>query len=167
MRKPTRNSGRTKVALTAAAMTLPMLGGAQEAPAQDPPAGKPTVQRSKTAAIKQIAHKHTIKLTSNVQIVGTDDGRIIYRNSGGELFYLDESTGDMKFIKATSPALKQVVVSHKHRAMKDRALKFSDKTLLDVSIVGTDAKGNLLHRTSQGETFFLDPATGDMVFVEQ
>lgn len=160
MKKSSRTKQRSRAALAAAAIALPMLGGMSEADAQKP-VKAPTVKRTESFTIKQMSVKGEFKFTPGVAIVGIDTGRIIYRNKSGELFYLEPTTGDMKFIKSTGPAIKRIATAHKDRI----AQKISDKTLLDVAIVGADEKGNLLHKTTAGDTFFLDPATGDMIFV--
>jgi hypothetical protein len=33
-----------------------------------------------------------------------------------------------------------------------------------VTILGVDAAGHVVHQNARGETFYLDPNTGDMVF---
>ena len=35
-----------------------------------------------------------------------------------------------------------------------------------VSLVGVDNNGNTVQKNSRGETFTLDPVTGDMIFVK-
>jgi hypothetical protein len=38
--------------------------------------------------------------------------------------------------------------------------------ITSVSLVGVDKSGNTIQKNSRGETFTLDPVTGDMIFVK-
>ena len=93
MKKSSRTTGRSKAALTAAALAIPFIGALPEAVAQ-----KPTTAPSRAPVISPARSNFTIKLASTVQLVGIDSGRIVYRNKAGEHFYLDGATGDMVFV---------------------------------------------------------------------
>jgi hypothetical protein len=160
MKKSSRTTRRTKAALTAAAMSIPMLGAVHEAAAQETPT-KTSTRLSTTTAVKLMSTR-TVKLATNVILIGLDSGHVVYRNKAGELFYLDAATGDMRFLATTSPAVKLI------GGVKGlEGVKRGSKDLSAVSIVGVDANGNVLHRTSKGEEFILDSTTGDMVFVSK
>ena len=106
-----------------------------------------------------------VKITEKFAIVGLDDARTIYRNSRGEVFYLDPSTGDMRFLSAAvwdKFASKITVTGRPLIAVKVDGSKYSSP----VTLLGVDAKGNVVQRNSRGETFHLNPINGDMVIVK-
>lgn len=152
-----RAARRTGAAIAATVLALPAVGLTQEALAQKPsePITRPSTIEHKTAlklGIKLDKHKGEA-----LTIVGLDAGSVVYRNARNEVFKLDPATGDMIFLKAG--AYKSIGV----KFHKD--LKFSKESAA-IILIGTDAKGNVLHKNSRGETFYLDAATGDMVFVQ-
>ena len=106
-----------------------------------------------------------VKITEKFVIAGLDNARTVYRNSRGEVFYLDPSTGDMKFLSAEawSKYTATLTVTGKPLiAVKVDGSKYSSP----VTLLGVDAKGNVVQRNSRGETFHLNPINGDMVIVK-
>lgn len=106
-----------------------------------------------------------VKITEKFVIVGLDDARTIYRNSRGEVFYLDPSTGDMRFLSAAvwnKFAATLSVTGRPLIAVKVDGSKYSGP----VTLLGVDAKGNVVQRNSKGEAFYLNPVNGDMVIVK-
>ena len=106
-----------------------------------------------------------VKITEKFAIVGLDNTRTIYRNSKGEVFYLDPTTGDMRFLSAEawSKYTTTLILTGKPLiAVKVDASKYSGP----VTLLGVDARGNVVQRNSKAETFYLNPVNGDMVIVK-
>jgi hypothetical protein len=40
-----------------------------------------------------------------------------------------------------------------------------ESEIANVSVLGVDQAGNTIQKNSRGETFTLDPVTGDMIFI--
>jgi len=109
-----------------------------------------------------------LKHKEQFSIVGLDNSHTIYKNKKGEYFYIDPNTGDMKFLSADI-FLKYELHSSalKGQAIKMLKYEYKDHKGFDqVSLLGVDAKGNVVQQNSRGEKFFIDPFTGDMVFVK-
>ncbi len=144
-------SGRTasSIALATAMLAVPAVMPDQLSAAQ------PT-QRSATAvkmpgSLSSIYIKYAERFTKGSEqplIVGVDAGHTIYKNSRGEMFYIEAGTGDMKFLTA-----------------KQASQYVCCKVAEPVSLVGVDAQGNTLQKNGKGQLFYLDLKTGDMVFV--
>lgn len=105
------------------------------------------------------------KEASRFTIVGTDKEHTIYRNSRNEYFYLDPATGDMTFV-APDPYMKmgERAARSPSRAAPQPLNPVEWKNAGEVTILGVDAGGHVIHQNARGETFYLDPSTGDMVF---
>lgn len=106
------------------------------------------------------------KMPARGAIVGIDNGMPIYENGRGEHFYLDPATGDMVFLAADAferfrELTRPVRPGTALKLAKWSAVKFGG----EVTILGVDAAGHTLHQNARGDMFFLDPATGDMMFV--
>ncbi len=111
-----------------------------------------------------------LKYESPAWIAGLDEAHTIYRNSRGEMFYIDPATGDMKFV---SSDYFMKYVSYK-RGLMYKWIKYSDTDFTikmgndyvkrGVTLVGVDRAGHTVQRNPRGELFYLDPATGDMIF---
>jgi hypothetical protein len=107
------------------------------------------------------------KEASRFTIVGTDKQHTIYRNSRNEYFYLDPATGDMKFVAPDAYIKQGEQVSRSTSRAASRALKPVEwKNAGEVTILGVDEAGHVVHQNARGETFYLDPNTGDMVFAK-
>ena len=114
------------------------------------------------------------KMTDTNWIAGVGDGHTIYQNSRGEYFYVEPSTGDLKtvskdyFIKVSgsSVSARQVpgAIANDGPAMRRRVTGY--KMQGKVTLVGVDAQGNVIQQNGKGEKFYLNPTTGDMVFVK-
>jgi hypothetical protein len=170
MKRPTQKksngSKSRKLAVAATIVAVPMIAGsalAQRGVTADSSAPtKMTTSRSKMY-IKY--SERFIKMESPLTIAGLDEGHTIYKNSRGEYFYIEPSTGDMKtvssdiFIKWTESYIKGNSGRVAHLKFEGKMKHFPD-----VSIVGVDAAGNTLMKNSSGEIFHLDSKTGDMIF---
>lgn len=113
-----------------------------------------------------------LKYENPAWIAGLDQEHTIYRNSRGELFYIDPGTGDMKFVTAD---YFQKYVFYKHASApmykwikftnEDFTIKMGNEYMKrGVTLVGVDGQGHVVQKNTRGELFYLDPATGDMIF---
>lgn len=156
MKKRSKTSG---VVLASAIAALPLAA---------PPAlhaQRPTVERPLTDAAIKFAAKFE-KWPANLKAVGIDNGATIYQNARNELFYLDPATGDMKFLAAQAFARFTEQAPARRGVEAARLIKWrADKYGADLAIVGIDAAGHVINRNSRGEKFYLNPVTGDAVFV--
>lgn len=150
--------------LAGSLMAIPASAGAHRgrgtdssvAAAQGPQPGNP---RLKFASVY-------VKLSERFAIVGLDTSHPVYRNAKGEYFYLDPSTGDMKFL---SPDLYNKFSSTVRvaKGIPVKALKLDgSKYGGPVRLMGIDAQGNVVQKNPRGELFYLNPTNGDMVLVK-
>jgi predicted ATPase len=112
-------------------------------------------------------------------IVGFENGNPVFKNSKGEFFTVNGKTGDLMYIKPDEFArfyccMKLPPYSGRSVAPSSDGLS-SGKRLTHIKIefpvdnlnlVGVDKQGNTIQKNSRGETFYLDPVTGDMIFVK-
>lgn len=114
---------------------------------------------------------------SKVTIVGFENGTPVYKNNKGEFYTVNGKTGDLNYIKPEEfakfscciklryppdqTASKGGLSSGKHLSH----IKI-EAEINDISLVGVDSKGNTIQKNSRGETFTLDPVTGDIIFVK-
>jgi hypothetical protein len=155
MKSPQRPaiSGRSKFAFAATLLTVPMLAlpalsAAEKAPKRDRP---PQQQARDSYSIPHVLEKSGRTFT----VVGIENGRTILKGRDGKLFYLDPKTGDQKFLAAGH------TVKHQP-GQAARMAKHRD----GLTLLGVDAKGNTVMKNAKGEKFYLEPSTGDMVFIK-
>jgi len=109
-------------------------------------------------------------------IVGFENGSPVFKNSKGEFFTVNGKTGDLNYIKSEefakfycciklSPLMKRDVASGMATGKRLTHIKIETE-INSVSLVGVDNNGNTVQKNSRGETFTLDPVTGDMIFVK-
>ena len=109
-------------------------------------------------------------------IVGFENGSPVFKNSKGEFFTVNGKTGDLIYIKPEefakfycciklSPLVKRDVATGMATGKRLTHIKIETE-INSVSLVGVDNNGNTLQKNSRGETFTLDPVTGDMIFVK-
>ena len=91
-------------------------------------------------------------------VAGMGDGHIVFEDERGKLFYVDETTGDQKFV--TRKVFSKVELNRVAKA--DHWIKLGSK----VTILGVGDGGKLIMADKKGEKFYLDPVTGDMIFVK-
>lgn len=160
-KKSTTSSRRSKAALAAAVIAIPFAGATEEASAQKKPPRSTVVRTPDTSSVSTLVKNVANKYPGAITIAGLDNGVVVYRSSKGELFTLDPATGDIRPVANIS--FKQgLKLEHKTPAGSGVAVKVHG----NIAIVGTDANGNVLHRTAGGELFYLDSRTGDMIFVK-
>ncbi len=112
-------------------------------------------------------------LEQKLTIVGFDNGNPVYTNSRNQLFTINTKTGDLDYIKQEdfnrfACCLK---IGYKYKSLTQQGSKDSVKIKLEsaitnVTVVGADQEGHILQKNSKGRTFYLDPATGDMIYVK-
>jgi hypothetical protein len=163
----------TQVALGAAIVALPFTVPSLRAQVSDTTASPLPTSRatrqvspslSRDLCCLKFAERYD-KEAARFTIVGVDKEHTIYRNSRNEYFYLDSATGDMKFV-APDAYIKQgeQVTRSPARAPSKTLSPTAWKQAGEVTILGVDAAGHVVHQNARGETFYLDPNTGDMVF---
>jgi len=111
---------------------------------------------------------------SRLSIVGFENGTPVFKNTKGEFFTIDAKTGDQVFIKPEEFAkfyccMKIKVDRSMNRVASNSGKRIShikmESEISNVSVLGVDQAGNTIQKNSRGETFTLDPVTGDMIFI--
>jgi hypothetical protein len=156
-------------AMVAFPFTLaPALHAQDTLPSQPTPIDQ-TVKAGRPAPTRAVCCKFTerySKQKTSYTIVGTDKEHPIYQNAGGEYFYLDPATGDMIFFSPDAftkwrPATLEARAPAQQKMMKQIVVKWGEQ----VTILGIDQAGHVVQQNVRGETFYLNPGTGDMIFV--
>ena len=115
-------------------------------------------QMGQTRSYAYIKLKSEFKHKSEYSVAGVGDGHVVFEDERGNLFYVDDTTGDQKFV--SRKIFSKVEID---RAGKiDLWHKLSGK----VTILGVDQDGKTIMSNAGGEKFYLDAATGDMIFVK-
>lgn len=164
-----KRSSKSTIALASAIAALPLVG-VPALSAQRPGVEKPLREIAPGAIMVKVpALKFSdrfSKVRQQYAIVGLDAGHTIYQNSRGEYFYLEPSTGDMQFL-ANDVFMK--FTENAVRARPGLVVKMDkwsvEKFGSGITILGVDDAGHVVQQNPRGEKFYLDPATGDMVYV--
>jgi len=109
-------------------------------------------------------------------LVGFENGNPVFKNMKGEIFTVNGKTGDLIFIKPEEfarfyccmklpPSGKSLASSGVSSGKRLTHIKI-EFPVSDLNVVGVDKQGNTIQKNSRGETFYLDPVTGDMIFVK-
>jgi len=158
MKKKSSPSGsaHSKAMIAATVITLPLVGLPPAMNAQvvtrQPVTQITTLRPLQLELMVKLSEKDVIQAT----IVGMDNGRPVYTNPRGEYFSLAPTTGDFLYLTAKEIA-----------AVRGSSSNCGEKTpTCSVTILGLDARGNVIQRNARGETFYLDAKSGDMVFVK-
>jgi hypothetical protein len=141
--------------------------------AQTPVQGKIVQQAAKSSSHIYIKIRDT---ASKNTIVGFENGSPVFKNAKGEFFTVNGKTGDLSYIKPEefakfycciklSPLVKRDVATGMATGKRLTHIKVETE-INSISLVGVDNNGNTLQKNSRGETFYLDPVTGDMIFVK-
>lgn len=110
-----------------------------------------------------------------MKVVGIDNGAPVFKNDKGEFFTVNQKTGDLNFIKPEEFSRFNYIKLHGADAAKTgqatsqrppRGIKIEIDKVQDVTIVGPDAQGHTVMKNSRGENFYLDPITGDLIFIK-
>lgn len=174
MKKKQQTAAR--VVLTTAIAALPLaLASSLQAQVTNParPRVGGTELRTVVGGVFKFAERFH-KESSHYALVGIDNGNTIYQNARNERFYLDPATGDMKFLatdmyikfrespaKASTGIVGPASTGTALKLMKWPAERFGG----EVTILGLDQAGHVVQQNARGEKFYLNPNTGDMVFV--
>jgi hypothetical protein len=156
-KKQSKFAKNSKIAITAALMSVPLFTATNTAFAE---------KVKGTSAVSKSTEKHSnifIKVEfKDCAAVGSENGKTIFKNSKGELFFLDPKTGDQKFV-ATDYFLK---VTKNSMGAKTSGTHIKFHKEVSGSIIGLDKSGNAFMKHSNGEIFQVDPKTGDMKFTK-
>ena len=162
---------RSAAASSGAALVAVMLAApGLAAPALDQKAGQSPASESaarsagyekqmgQTRSYAYIKLKSEFKHKSEYSVAGVGDGHVVFEDERGNLFYVDDATGDQKFVSRDIFMKLEL-----NRAAKTVAWhKLSGK----VTILGVNQDGKTIMSNAGGEKFYLDAATGDMIFVK-
>ena len=156
-------------ALAAVMLAAPGLAAPASAPVQQ--AGQiPSPEQSgrtaadekhvgKTITIGPMKLRAEYKHKGEYSVAGVGDGHIVFEDERGKLFYLDEATGDQKFVSGKVFSKVELDrVSKPDHWIKRMGGK--------ITLLGIDQGGKVIMSNRRGEKFYLDPATGDMIFVK-
>jgi hypothetical protein len=145
--KKSRFGAKSKMALAATMMTVPMFAAAQKPTPDASPTDKSASSRSAT-----------IKSGGTFSVVGSYHGHTVYKNDASQYFWIDKATGDQKFLSSDAVI--------KQGPARSATVKSTWKNNEKVTVVGKDANGHVIQKNARGQKFYLDPATGDMVLVK-
>jgi hypothetical protein len=165
---------KKKTALTTAMVALPfaMAPGLQ---AQDKPAEEMTPVDRPSRAARPVPSRELCclkfaerydKHSSTYTIVGTDKEHPVYQNVRDEYFYLDPETGDMIFLEPDAFVKWRPAAPEKPSPAPLKMWKRVVKAGEQVTVLGFDREGHVVQQNVRGEAFYLDPSTGDMIFVK-
>ena len=167
---------KKKTAFTTAMVALPFTMApalqAQTKPAEvaapplDQAARPATATRSLDLCCLKFAERYQ-KESATYTIAGTDKEHTVYQNARNEYFYLEPATGDMVFLAPDAfvkwrPAAVEAPPASQQKMWKHTVVKGGEQ----VTVLGFDREGHLVQRNVRGEAFYLDPNTGDMIFVQ-
>jgi hypothetical protein len=162
---------RAKAAVAATLMAMPMLSspgviyGQKGTPA-------PTTTEMKSAEMHKMPNNYLKfsesfhKIKGDLWLAGVGDGHTIYEKSNGEMFYIDEQTGDMK--EVSSKVFMKVEADKKTSSFeKQHYIKFDGiKGESQVKLLGVDADGNVVHQKPNGEMFTVNKKTGHITLMK-
>lgn len=161
-----------KAVVAASLAALPMLSSPGVTYGQKGAA--PAATEMSTKAIQKMPSYYKLadviqKIKGNLWLAGVGDGHTIYEKSDGSMFYLDEKTGDMHqvspevFHKGDSKDTRSRATSNTYIKIDFGDYKLSNK----LTILGVDAKGNVVHQKPDGSTFTVDKRTGHVTLIKQ
>ncbi len=134
------------------------------------------VEKTKTAVSTERAMKVYPKVEIHktmMTVVGVSNGAPVFKNDNGEFFTVNENTGDLSFIKPEEFAqysfpikMKGNVAAATSKQGSSIHIKLGNENVSKVTIQGKDAQGHTLMKNSRGENFYIDPITGDLIFIK-
>ena len=151
----------TTPALAAQGVAAPMVDQASPAPAPAPAATRTTGYEkhlSENGVRGFIKLQSVFKHKDVYSVAGMGGGHVVFEDARGQLFYVDDATGDQKFVSRS-----YYLKLHSDQARSKTQWKWTGP----VSIVGLDQDGKTIMSNARGENFYLDAATGDMIFVKK
>lgn len=162
------SGAKAKVALAATMMTIPMVAAPQKASAQEAKTDAPLMTKRAESVHLYLKYSDMMeKHKGGVEIVGVEDRHVVYKNTAGDLFWIDPATGDQRSL--SSDYYMKIKSNRSSGYMKYHGIKGESnehKQESKVTLLGVDAKGNVVQQNARGEKFYLNASTGDMVFVK-
>ena len=166
-RKRNAAAASSGVALVAVLMASPALAAAapDQTAGQTPPSESSArstgyeKQMSPTRSYGPFKDKSEFKHKGEFSIAGMEGGHVVFEDERGSLFYVDDATGDQKFVS-------RKFVIKMQRDATGKSVHLPQKLSAKVTIVGVDQGGKTIMRNAGGDKFDLDAATGDMIFVK-
>ena len=160
-----RSAASSSAALAAVMLSAPALAApAPAAPLDQSPAPASRSSGfekhlSDTRSVGYIKLQSEYKHKDEYSVAGVGEGHVVFEDERGQLFYVDDATGDQKFVS-------------RHYVLKLTNIQAGDgfrphKMMDKVTIVGLDQDGRTIMSNPAGENFYLDAATGDMIFVKK
>ena len=116
-------------------------------------------QMGQTRSYAHIKIKSEFKHKGEYSVAGVGDSHVVFEDERGNLFYVDDATGDQKFVS-------RKFVIKMQRDATGKSVHFTQKLSAKVTIVGVDQSGKTIMRNAGGDKFYLDAVTGDMIFVK-
>ena len=99
-------------------------------------------------------------------VEGVSQGSTVFKNTKGELFTLNKTTGDMIFIKPEEWA-KSEYFEKQMKSARGGSFTWKCRTATPaVKVMGLNNDGAAIMQNSKGENFYLNPENGDMVIVK-
>ena len=155
----------SKVVLVSAVLSLPVATALE---AQEPvPVRSLTPTRSGAyCCLKMPTLTRQVAIPAGSLLVGIDNGTTIYQSTKGERFYLDPKSGDMVFL--SDAAFSRFTETPRIEAGSPiRMLKLDPKKISgQLTVLGMDASGRVIHQNERGEKFYLDALTADIILVK-
>ena len=162
-----RAAASSGAALAAVLLAAPGLAAptpnqqAGQSPASESSARSPGYEKqmSPTRSYGPFKDKSEFKHKGEFSIAGVEGGHVVFEDERGSLFYVDDATGDQKFVS-------RKFVIKMQRDATGKSVHHTQKLSAKVTIVGVDQNGKTIMRNAGGDKFYLDAATGDMIFVK-
>lgn len=112
------------------------------------------------------------KIPEEFQIVGIQNGYSIYKTTAGNYFTVDPDRGTMIFFTPSKPT--KIIATDatvSKRKAKFTTIMFNPNQVptenaVIVRIIGVDTKGNVIEENSEHKRFYLNPDTGEMIFLK-
>lgn len=112
-----------------------------------------------------------------MSLVAVMKGEPVFKNGKGELFILNNNTGDIIAVRKEDFAkldccikgkdwgyiIKEATLKNNGKPANSNILFKLEKLIPNIKVLGVDKDGHIIQETEKGEKFFLDSATGDMV----
>ena len=145
------------LAAPAAAPPVDQQAGRSPAPASTARSTGYEKGTSATRSVGWIKFKSEFKHKDEYSVAGVGDGHVVFEDERGQTFYVDDATGDQKFVSRNF-----FIKIH----MDSNARTGPHKDITKIHILGVDQDGKTIMSNAGGEKFYLDAATGDMIFVK-
>jgi hypothetical protein len=111
------------------------------------------------------------KIPDEFQMVGIQNGYSIYKTTSGTYFTVDPARGTMIYFTPGKPTkIIATDATSMKRKVKFTTIMFNPNQVPDnavmVRIIGVDTKGNVIQENTEHKRFYLNPDTGEMVYVK-